>query len=194
MNTSFRVLLVIGSSRHPSHTRTLSESVEKALIGRGATTTTWDLGQRPLPPADPRFHEDPDGHEDADVRELSARAHEADAFVLSSPLYHNSFSGILKNLLDNLAIAHFHYKPVGLLGHGGHRSTQAVDALRVVTRGLLGVATPTQICTRDDDYRAAPDGYVLQDPSITARVERFADELALFAVALRVVRAGGAPR
>ncbi len=70
----------------------------------------------------------------------------------SSPVYHNSYSGVLKNTLDHLDIPHFRNKAVGLVSHGGDGSTQPVDHLRVVVRGLNGIATPTNVCTRKDDY------------------------------------------
>lgn len=187
-NAPLRVLFFCGSVRQPSHTRALTEAVEKALIERGAFTTHWDLRGSPLPFANPDFHDDPRRHDDDRVRSLVAAADEADAFVLSSPIYHNSYSASLKNVLDHLAIRQFWYKPVGLMSHGGNRSTQAVDQLRIVTRGLLGIAIPTQVCTSDQDYRSSADGFVLESADIGQRTERFASELVLFAAEFRRIR------
>jgi NAD(P)H-dependent FMN reductase len=185
---SARILVLSGSSGERSRTRSLVEAVEKALIDRNATTTHWDLRNAELPFADARFHDDPGRHPDATVREFSAAAREAHAFVLASPIYHNSFSGLLKNALDHLTIAHFQYKPVALISHGGNRSTQACDQLRVVVRGLGGVAIPTQVCTANVDYRETPEGYVLECEDILARVARLTTELAVFATALSPLR------
>lgn len=115
----------------------------------------------------------------------------ADAFVLGSPLYHNSYSGALKNALDYLGIKHFRKRPVGLASHGG-ASSQAVDHLRIVVRGVLGIAITTQVCTADADFAEAPgpDGlYAVIDAGIHDRIERFAAELILFGRQLRAVRA-----
>jgi len=95
---------------------------------------------------------------------------------------------VLKNAVDHLTIAHFRYKPVGLVSHGGNRSTQAVDHLRIVVRGLLGVAIPTQVCTAQKDYRQDGElSYQLESEEISRRIERFASELMVFADRLRPV-------
>jgi hypothetical protein len=80
---------------------------------------------------------------------------------------------------------------VALASHGG-RSTQAVDPLRIVVRGLLGIAIPTQVCTQEADFAGEPgeDGlYAVTDPDIQARIARQADQLLLFAKHLGALRA-----
>ncbi len=61
-----------------------------------------------------------------------------------------------------------------------------------MVRGVLGVAIPTQVCTRESGFSGEPDGdglYQVTDPEILARIERFADELMLFARHLAALRA-----
>jgi len=93
----------------------------------------------------------------------------------------------LKNALDHLVIAHFDLKPVGL-SHGGGRTTQAVEQLRTITRGLLGYAIATQVCTADQDYTRADSEWLLTSKDILARVERFCRELATLAKILPYAR------
>jgi azobenzene reductase len=188
MDDPLKILLIGGSVRQPSFTLTLQEEVRKALDRLGAETASWSLRESTLPIADPDFHGDPTRHTDETVRRLVTIADSCDAFVLASPIYHNSYSGVLKNALDHLSIAQFHYKPVGLTSHGGHRSPQAVDHLRIVVRGLLGVAIPTQVCTSETDYEASGGGYLLRSEDILRRIERFAGELLVFAGLLRDAR------
>ena len=40
-------------------------------------------------------------------------------WVLGTPNYHGSYSGILKNALDHLTMDDFKMKPVGLIGNSG---------------------------------------------------------------------------
>lgn len=184
-----RVLVIAGSVRQ-SYTAALARTVTSALTERGADVDLWHVGEPALPTADPAYHRNPQDHPDPEVRRLVGLAGEANALVLASPLYHNSFSGVLKNLLDHLSMEQFRYKPVGLLGHGRNRSTQAVDQLRTVVRGLRGVTTTTPLCTVDTDYRPGHDGTpVLTDPEIRARLTRFTDELLTFTTALAPLRA-----
>jgi NAD(P)H-dependent FMN reductase len=189
MMSSLQILLISGSTRQPSHTRALTGKIETALAQQDVKTNHWNLRERPLPIADPEFHHDPLQHTDPIVRNFAEYAHNSDAFVLSSPIYHNSYSGVLKNALDHLAIAQFYYKPVGLVSHGGQRSTQAVDQLRIVVRGLLGNAIPTQVCTSGSDYTEVNSQYDLTSGEILLRIERFVTELILFAHQLRMLRA-----
>lgn len=189
MTEPIRIMLVSGSIRRPSYTCSLAGSVSEALTEHGAITTEWDLSDVPLPIADPSFHHNPSLHSDELVRKFVALADQCDAFVLASPVYHNSYSGVIKNALDHLAIPHFQYKPVGLIGHGGNRSTQAVDHLRIVIRGLSGIAIPTQVCTAVSDYSEFGAGeYKLNAEDIRRRIEHFSLELIIFAQQLRLVR------
>jgi azobenzene reductase len=184
--------LICGSVREASHTRTLAEQLDVALTSVGSRTLLWNLSERPLPVADPRFHDDPVMNPDEHARALADCATEADAFVLCTPIYHNSYSGVLKNALDHLSIPQFRYKPVALCSHGGNRSTQAVDQLRIVVRGLAGVAIPTQVCTAAQDYDDLASGAcALSSRHILARVAKAAVELTLFARCLRPARAWG---
>lgn len=176
------VLVLSGSTRTASYTRALARAVAEAIELNGGDTHFWDAQDPELPMANPAFHKSAHEHPDGHVRQLEALARSADAFVLASPVYHNSYSGVLKNLLDHLNIPHFLNKPVGLVSHGGDRSTQPVDHLRVVVRGLKGVATPTHVCTRDADYDERT--FVLTDKKIKERVVAFARELVMFAVQL----------
>jgi NAD(P)H-dependent FMN reductase len=183
------VLTICGSVRRPSFTHALTVAVEHALALHGAMIEPWDLAVTPLPVADPAFHHDPTSHTNDLTRRFAHLAQDADAFVLASPIYHNSYSGVLKNALDALAIPQFRYKPVGLLGHGAHGNTQAVDHLRIVVRGMLGIAIPTQICTGEEDFAEptskAPE---LTSSRIAARIERFASELLMLAIVFRGLR------
>src|ERR1700736_5232856 len=154
-------LLLLGGSLHrPSHTSAMLRIMAAELSGRGHEPTCWDLGERPVPAPDPQYHRDPHLNPDPEVHRLVLAADEAQAFVLASPNYHNSFSGLLKDALDNLAVAQFSGKAVGLASNGGGMpATQAVDQLRIVVRGLAGIAIPTQFITTDADWIKGPDGY-----------------------------------
>lgn len=184
-----QILLISGSIRQPSFTRTLSERVLKSLAEREIIVTHWSLLEAPLPIANPNFHDQPAQHPDPIVRKFVACADSCDAFILSSPIYHNSYSGVLKNAVDHLTISHFYYKPVGLISHGGNRSTQAVDHLRIVVRGLLGFAIATQVCTSKTDYHQTQENrYELASDEVLSRIDRFTAELVMLTQNFRLIR------
>ena len=196
MSDPFQIVAILGSPRAPSYTRSLAEALIRALEARGARVETLDLHATPLPPMTPELRAKRGGHPDPAAARLFRLAEGADAYLLASPVYHNSYSGVLKNALDYLTLRDLRYRPVALASHGG-RSTQAVDHLRVSVRGLLGVAIPAQVCTAEADFAPEPgaDGlYAVADGDIQARILRQADELLLFAKHLDALRTEKAAR
>src|SRR5438067_6663567 len=129
---SLSVLILVGSASASSSTRTLAYAVEEGLSAHGVTVHVWT--ETVLPFVDGELGQAALGCGNAEVRRLIALADAVDGFVLASPVYHNSYSGALKNMLDHLSVTQFRYKPVGLLSHAGTRSAQALDQLRIVVR------------------------------------------------------------
>ncbi len=159
MPNSPNVVAILGSPRAPSYTRSLGEALIRALGERGARVETLDLRATPLPPMTPELRAKRGDHPDPAAARLFRLAEGADAYLLASPVYHNSYSGVLKNALDYLMLRDLRYRPGALASHGG-RSTQALDHLRVSVRGLLGVAIPAQVCW----VRERPPGIPGQGP------------------------------
>lgn len=183
-----KALLISGSLNQPSHTFALTEHISTLLIKHGIDAIHWNLVEKPLPFADPAYHHDQLNYPNNSVIEFVNRAIEADMFVFSSPVYHNSYSGVLKNAIDHLSMSYFTYKPIGLLSHGANRNTQAVDHLRIVSRGILGHAITTQICTANEDYIQENGNYLIHSQIIEQRIDRFLSELLLIAETFRVIR------
>lgn len=181
----WRILLVAGSGSRPSHTRSLVDAAQAVLTVAGCDTRLWDLSESPLPLVGC-------GRRTADAEAFRAAVAHVDALVLGTPLYHNSYSGVVKNALDHLEEHQVRGKPVGLLStSGGPPSPQAVDHLRVVVRALRGVAIPCQVIAADREFAYRDDRYELVDAGVRKRVEEFARELLWFAGRLRD---GGASR
>lgn len=183
------ILILTGSLRQPSFSSGLCYALAEMLPEFGMNATVFDQRTACLPLHDSRFHKAPADNPDPVVSELVALADKASAFVLASPIYHNGPSGVLKNSLDHLAIPHFAYKPVGLVSHGGYRTSQAVDQMRVWVRGLLGHTIATQVCTQASDFGpAAADDPSPTDAAIIARMSRFCQELSVMARTLAIAR------
>lgn len=180
-----RVLIVPGSVRNPSHSVALAHAI-KARFGDPFEAVV--LADVLWPPAEPRFHRNPLEHELPEIRQLAQLADSSDAFVWVSPLYHNSYSSHLKTILDHLAIGQFANKVVGLAGHGGNRSLQATDHLRIVARGLNALTTPSQVCTADTDYAETDSGYEVTNKEVLGRVDRLVREVSQMTIALTSFR------
>ncbi|HXC82779.1 MAG TPA: NADPH-dependent FMN reductase [Trebonia sp.] len=178
-----KALVLSGSVSPRSRTRAVALAARGQLRGLGVDCEMWDLRESPLPIADPAYHEDPALHPDPEVRRFVAAADEADSFVIVSPVYHNSFSGVLKNSLDMLTIPQLAYKPVGLGAFGGSlAAVQVCDQLRTVTRGLHGIALPVQVVATPADFEADHGGEpILTNPELLDRFGMLARDLVLFA-------------
>ena len=176
------VLIISGSMSYPSHTFSLCQNMNDILLERGCDVNLVDLRQVSLPICNPVYHHDPMSNPNAAAKEFVTKAQQADAFVWGTPNYHNSFSGVLKNALDLLNIQQLKNKPIGLVAHGGGiRSVQPLDQLRIVARGLLGVAIPIQIATCNDDYSLQGSEYQIVESAIQSRIHAFIDQLIYFA-------------
>jgi azobenzene reductase len=173
-----RVLLISGSVAPTAHTRMLVLTVAAALRLGGVQPDLLDLRATPLPIADPAYHEAPERHPDPVIRDLAQRASAAGGFVLGSPVYHNSYSGVLKNCLDHLGIRQFAGKPVALVAHGGGiRNFQPCDHLRIVVRGMHGNAIVPQVVTTDADYAQQSGRHVIVERAVLRRITDLAEHL-----------------
>src|SRR2546421_3316487 len=185
--TRIKVLLLAGSAERLSYTRANLETTARLLQERRACTDLWDLHGHPLPVFDPIYYADPHANEAEAVRRLAWLADQADAFVWASPVYHNSFSGVLKNALDSLTIQQFRNKPVALISTGNNDRTgvQPCDQLRIVVRGLLAIAIPAQVVTVPSDFQRLRDRYILINEAIHQRFVHMVDELVTYALLMR---------
>jgi len=186
-----RILLLSSSPHVPSHTRTILQQIAHLLRERGAIAYAWDLYRTPLPGLHSLNHDhsQPQDHEALNAQRLTESIGYADAMVWSTPTLHGSFSGILKNALDNLQPDLCKRKPVGLICHGRKRTGgRACDQLRIVAQGLLATVLPTQIMTIDEDFLVERSRYVLTSAYIQQLLIRMADELMAYSVFLRLLR------
>jgi len=189
MSASLRVLLLSGSLSNPSHTGVLLENLANLLREKGAIAYVWDLHLKPLPIPNLVYYRHPLAHESKIVQQLAQSADQADAFVFGTPVYHNSFSGILKNALDHLHADQFRHKPVGLISNGRERSAgQPCDQLRIVAQSLLTTVLPTQIVTSEGDFGLYQGHYILINPRIEKLLIRMANELVDYSLLMRQLR------
>lgn len=174
------IVLISGSGSENAHTLALIKSLESIIQECGLKTTIWDLQKNPLPFMDPLHHGD-EMHPNLKTREFINLIDQADGIILGTPIYHGSFSGILKNALDNLGDEAFKNKPVGLISNaGGMGNTQACEQLRSIVRSLYGYALQTQIVSSEDDFEDLGSSKKLINKSIKKRCLRLVNELITF--------------
>jgi NAD(P)H-dependent FMN reductase len=157
------VVAVSGSRREESYTRKALEHALESVTAAGGTGELLDLREYDLPPLDA------DRDDAGDSEAFTAAVRQADAILLGTPVYHGSYSGVLKNALDYCGFDEFEGKTVGLLAvAGGSFPVTALEHLRSVCRALDAWVLPHQAAV-PNAYRRFEDG-VLADEDIADRV------------------------
>jgi FMN reductase len=142
-----RQLLIVGlggSVAAPSRSLAALELALESAREAGAHTTLFDLHRLDLPMYDPteRMPGQP-------AQQLIETAYRADGLLWSSPLYHGTISGALKNALDWLHLLDDREPPyltdkvIGLISTaGGTQGLQAANTMEFVVRALRAWAVP----------------------------------------------------
>ena len=133
------VVAIPGSLREKSYTRIALDEALSGVEDAGGTGELLDPGEYDLPP----FNTDDESTEN--VEAFTAAVREADSILLGTPMYHGSYSGVLKNALDHCGFDEFENKTVGLLAvSGGAFPITALEHLRSVCRALNAWVLPHQ--------------------------------------------------
>ena len=174
-----KALLLNGSPALNSHSGALLRHIAARLHEAGCDTAVVDLRELALPVNDPLYHDAPQQHPDQRVRDFAAQVAQAQVIVLGTPLYHGSFSGLLKSALDHLGDDGFKDKAVGLASNsaGMRVSQQGAQQLAQVARTLYGRVSNRLMGTCKADYAQENGQLVLASDEIIARTKIFVDEL-----------------
>ena len=157
------VVAIAGSLREQSYTRYALEHALRSVEEAGGTGELLDLREFDLPPLNA------DEDEQGDSARFTERVREADSVLLGTPMYHGSYSGVLKNAVDHCGFDEFEHKTVGLLAvAGGSFPVTALEHLRSVCRALDAWVIPHQAAIPNAYGKF--EGGKLVDESIADRV------------------------
>lgn len=152
------VVAVCGSLREASRTRVALETALDAATDHGGTPELLDLRSFDLPMYDPDIDDQGDGPR------LRQRVRDADAIVLGTPMYHGSYSNVVKNAMDYCGFDEFEEKTVGLLAvSGGAFPVTALEHLRSVCRALDAWVLPYQAAIPNASDNVTEDAIVDED-------------------------------
>lgn len=113
---------------------------------------------------------------------------ESDGFILVTPEYNHSFSGTIKNALDNF-MPEYEKKPFGIVSYSGgpFGGIRANEALRIVVSELKGVSTPIPFMVSMVQNVFDENGK-LKDESYTERLSKFLDDFEWYVKTLKEAR------
>jgi NAD(P)H-dependent FMN reductase len=113
----------------------IAEEVEKQA---GVAVEVLDLRDYPMPffsePMSPLMVKD-GAYSNEIVRKWASKLREADAFIIVTPEYNHSTSGVLKNALD-WVYYEWNKKPVTFVSYGSAGGARAVEQLRLIAAEL----------------------------------------------------------
>ena len=172
---TFRVLGV-GSSLRDKASSTTALSVALNLASKyGAETRIFDLRQNKLPLYDPG-----DNNSSLEIKKIQEDVSWADALILSTPDYHGSMSGAMKNFLDYFW-AEFAGKTFGYICASHEKGLTAMDQMRTAVRQCYGWSMPYGVSLTDsEDFT---DGKM--NPKLESRLDMLARDLVVYGTILR---------
>ena len=179
-NEPLKVLGLAGEYRASSKSGMLVNAALNLAKSQGAEVVFWDLSEQPLPLV---------GEEGCwthpNVQAFQALMSECDAFFLSSPEYHGTMSGVMKNTMDWMYDKHVGGKVFGLMSTlGGVTNSNTLNHMRIALRWLHGWPVPEQLAVGHVKEAFDEDGHLVDD-SLKQRLESLVNSVLKAAEKLR---------
>jgi FMN reductase len=168
-----KIVGIGGSLRRDSYSQIALNVAASRVEALGAEMEVLDLRLLQLP-----FCNGEDEYPDyPDVERLQQTVKQADGLILSTPEYHGSVSGVLKNALDLMSFEQLDGKVTGLISVlGGQPNSNALNDLRIIMRWVHGWVIPEQIAVGQAWKAFDPEGKLL-DEKLSQRFDSFAQSL-----------------
>jgi NAD(P)H-dependent FMN reductase len=189
-----KIAVIVGATREGRVTDKLAKWVAEE-VQKESDAEVLDLADYPMPffdePVSPRYN--PNRAPEPRVKKWLDKVAEFDGYVLVTPEYNRSTSGVLKNALDYLAYE-MESKPVTLVGHGSAGGGQAIANLRQAVPGVGAVTLPKALYFTDRVGEAIDEAGVLKEElqdnpyGPQANLKAAIDDLKWYADALKAVR------
>jgi len=169
------VLVICGSARKTSRSRSITRYVEKYIGQKNIDVGVFDMREDMLP----IFNGEDNSH--PNVIKFKKMVLEADALFICTPDYHSGMSGALKNALDWIGSEHTKGKVFALsaVAGGGKGGITPLNHLRTVIRGIYGLVIPSQVVIDKNHFDNDLD---LVDEGMKKRLQDVVDEMLSYSV------------
>ena len=166
-----RVMGICGTFSTDSANGRLLEIAFKHCESMGAECVKWE-NSNPLP-----FVGEEGCWDDESVKSFQNMASSSDAFILSSPEYHGTMSGVMKNNLDFLSFDQTSNKSFALMSTlGGQSNSNTLNHMRISVRWIHGWAVPEQVAVGNVRSAFAENGDLV-DEKLDQRIRDMAQSL-----------------
>ena len=166
-----RILGVASSMRETSYsTYALKLALDKA-DKNGAETRLLDLREIQLP----MYH--PEQNNSPELDKVTENVKWADSFILASPDYHGSMSGVMKNFLD-FFWSDFAGKTFGYICASHEKGLTVMDQMRTAVRQCYGWSMPYGVSVNSDqDFDKQGN---MTNQKIISRIETIGRDLVVY--------------
>lgn len=172
MGRQITVMGICGTYSHDSANGNLLKMGLAACEAAGAKTICWDNMETPLPLVGA-----PDSSSDENVKAFQDMAESADAYLLSSPEYHGTMSGVMKNQLDWVYFSHVGDKVWAVMSTlGGQTNSNTLNHMRLSARWLHGIVISEQLAVGNVKEAFDEEGAFI-DEAMQERLEKLATSL-----------------
>jgi FMN reductase len=178
LGSACRIVGVNGSMRQGSATSAALGLVLQVAQRHGSEVQIIDLRTADLP----SFRPDGPRPTNPTVLEVKALVAAADAFVLGSPDYHGTMSGVLKNFLDYFW-HEFAGKLFGYVCASHEKGLTVMDHLRTAVRQCYGWSLPYGVAINPEED-LDPNGAVC-NPKVAGRLRMLGRDMAVYGPLLR---------
>lgn len=174
---TIRLLGVCGSMRANSYSSRLASIALAAAREHGAETRLLELNAIELPTYNP----DNEPMDHIGLRTATEAVNWADAFVLASPDYHGSMSGVMKNFLD-FYWSEFAGKLFGYLCASHEKGLTVMEQMRTSVRQCYGWSLPYGVSVYGEKDFDSSGELVSQ---VARRLRMFARDLVVYGALIR---------
>tara|TARA_Y100000766_G_C18777508_1_gene541532 strand:+ start:372 stop:917 length:546 start_codon:yes stop_codon:yes gene_type:complete len=180
MTEPIRIMGICGSYGLDSANGHIIDLVKNECSKLGAEVIVWDNKQNPLP-----FIGEDGCWDHPNVKMFKDMADSVDAFILSSPEYHGTMSGVMKNSIDWLSFDQTSGKVFGLISTlGGQANSTTLNHMRTSVRWMHGWAIPEQLVMANIKNTFNEEGEII-DIKLNERLIKFANSLCSNTIKLR---------
>jgi NAD(P)H-dependent FMN reductase len=185
--------VILGSVRSERQGLRAARFIIHRLEGRGYEAPLVDPLELKLPLLGRMYKEYPEGGAPEPLEHLASLLRRADAFVIVSAEYNHSIPPALTNTLDHFLEEYF-WRPSAIVCYSAGRfgGVRAAMQLRAMLCELGTPSIPSLLPIPEIGKALDVDG-VSQQPWLEKSADRFIDELAWYAEALRRQRHKGTP-
>lgn len=167
-----KIVAIDGAVRKDSMSRQFLFKILESFNKNTTILTLFDQSQRKLP----LYDDSPELLDNPDINFLLNSVKEADIVILSSPEYHGSMSGALKNALDwcTHVEGRFKGKLVGLVGGGASFANSGANIqMMMAVRAMHGWLMPEVLLSAVNIWDVFDEDGEIIDPILSKRLQEF---------------------